>query len=44
MTAYMKYDDLTGGASWAPVVVSPLGSRHQLELGFPAAWRFDLSR
>ena len=43
-TAYVKYDYLTGGASKAPVVVSPLGSRHQLELGFSTAWTFDLSR
>ena len=43
-TAYVTYDDLTGGASKAPVLVSPHGSRHQLELGFPAAWTFDLSR
>ncbi len=43
-TAYVKYDYLTGGASKAPVVVSPMGSRHQLELGFSTAWTFDLSR
>jgi outer membrane scaffolding protein for murein synthesis (MipA/OmpV family) len=43
-TAYVKYDYLTGGASKAPVVVSPLGSRHQLELGFSTSWSFDLSR
>ncbi len=43
-TAYVKYDYLTGGASRAPIVVSPLGSRHQLELGFSTSWSFDLSR
>jgi MipA family protein len=43
-TAYVKYDYLTGGASKAPVVVSPLGSRHQLELGFSTSWSFNLSR
>jgi outer membrane protein len=43
-TAYVKYDYLTGGASRAPVVVSPLGSRHQLELGFSTAWTFNLTQ
>lgn len=43
-TAYVKYDILTGGASKAPVVVSPLGSRHQLELGFSTAWTFNLTQ
>jgi outer membrane protein len=43
-TAYVKYDYLTGGASKAPVVVSPLGSRHQVELGFSTAWTFNLTR
>lgn len=43
-TAYVKYDYLTGGASKAPVVVSPLGSRHQLELGFSTAWTFNLTQ
>lgn len=43
-TAYVKYEFLTGGASKAPVVVSPLGSRHQLELGFSTSWTFDLTR
>lgn len=43
-TAYVKYDYLTGGASRAPIVVSPLGSRHQLELGFSTSWSFDLTR
>ena len=43
-TAYVKYDYMVGGASRAPVVVSPLGNRHQLELGFSTSWTFDLGR
>lgn len=43
-TAYVKYDYLVGGASRAPIVVSPIGSRHQLELGVSTSWTFDLAR